>query len=81
MGASQKSSGAGAGTVPRIQTPYRPPGGRLYGGAMVLVHPHYTGRAVARFSDNRGLGRYAAITLREKRDSDHVHISIPDALD
>ena len=24
-------------------------------GAMILVHPHYTGRVVARFGDNRGI--------------------------
>ena len=38
---------------------------RLYGGTIVLVHPHYAGRVVARFSDNHGLGRYVATTLWE----------------
>ena len=33
---------------------------------MVIVHPHYYGRVVARFTDTRGLGRYAAVTLRGK---------------
>jgi hypothetical protein len=39
---------------------------RRYGGAMVIVHPHYYGRVVARFTDARGPGRYAAVTLRGK---------------
>ena len=42
------------------------PNMRRYGGAMVMVHPHHYGRVVARFTDARGLGRYAAVTLRGK---------------
>ena len=38
--------------------------GQLYGGAMIVVNHHYSGRAVAKFYDNRGLGRYVAITLK-----------------
>ena len=50
--------------------------GRMYGGALVMVHPHYTGRIVARFSDNRGLGRYAALTLRGKNGTLMTFISV-----
>ena len=31
---------------------------------MVIVHPHYYGRVVARFTGVRGLGKYAAVTLK-----------------
>ena len=47
-----------------VSDPLRAPNGRLYGETMVVVHRHYSGRAVAKLYDNRGLGRYAAITLR-----------------
>ncbi len=33
---------------------------------MIIVHPHYYGRVVARFTDTRGLGRYVAITIKGK---------------
>ena len=32
-----------------------------------MVHPQYSGRAVTKFYANRGLDRYAAITLKGKR--------------
>ena len=56
--------------------PLQAPDGRLYRGAKVLVHPHYTGRVVARFSDNHGPGRYAAITLRGKNGALITFISV-----
>ena len=34
---------------------------------MVIIHPHYSGGAVAKFYDNRSLGRYTAITLRGEK--------------
>ena len=43
---------------------------------MVVIHPHYSGRAVAKFCDNRGLGRYAAITLRGKKGTLITFISV-----
>ena len=49
---------------PVVSDPLLAPNGQLYKGAMVIVHPHYSGRAIAKFYDNRGLGRYAAIALR-----------------
>ena len=49
-----------------ISDPHSTPNGKLYEGAMVIVHPHYSGRAVAKFYENCGLGSYAAIALREK---------------
>ena len=63
VGASHKNPG-GHRYCAAYLDPLQAPDGRLYRGAMVLAHPHYTGRIVARLSDNRGLGRYAAITLR-----------------
>ena len=33
---------------------------------MLVVHPHYYGRVLGRFTDSRGLGWYAAVTLRGK---------------
>ena len=43
---------------------------------MVAVHPHYSGWAVAKFYDNRGLGRYAAVTLRGKNGALITSVSV-----
>ena len=80
MGASQNNFRDGRRYCAAFSDPFQAPNGWLYGGTIVLVHPHYTGRGVARFSDNRGLGCYAAITPREKRNPDHVYISVHGAL-
>ena len=50
-----------------VPDPLAAPNGKLYGGAMIMVHPHYSGRVVAKLYDNRGLGRYAAIARKGER--------------
>ena len=52
------------------------PNGQRYGGAIVPVQSHYSGRATAKFYDNRGLGRYAAITLRGGKGTLITFISV-----
>ena len=59
-----------------VADPLPAPNGQLYGGAMVMIHPHYSGRVVAKIYDTRGLGRYAAITLRGKNGSLITFISV-----
>ena len=65
IGASEKVFRAKKGRLCAVVSDPPAPNGQLYGGAMVTVHPYYSGRAVAKFYDNRGLGRCAATTLRE----------------
>ena len=76
MDASLKMFRGGRRYCAAYSGPLQASDGRVYGGAMVLVHPQYTGWVVARFSVNRGIGRYAAITLRGKNGTLITFISV-----
>ena len=52
------------------------PNMRRYGGVMIIVHPHYYDRVVARFTDTRGLSRYTAISIKGKNRALVTFISV-----